>query len=286
MRYCGECGSSLGVESLYTLRCPNCGAGVETNNSIAGMVDPGLSENPTRAALEHPVTTAPKETAGHLPEQSAPRPRRVLWTIGLIAAALLLLVGGTMLALSHLEKGATTHLTTTGSRISDTGSSSDRTPQGSGSASIVGSGPGGQPATANPGQTGVATQSPIPVGSPAAGATVTVGATPASTITVRPAPTSTPTPAVLSVSPTSFSGLLCVNLGGSAKFTIFNNGGSQLDWNASWTFGYNVSPSAGTLGPGQSQQVSVSSILLSGTVTISASGAENSPEQVHFTCLA
>jgi hypothetical protein len=285
MRYCGECGASLGVESLYTLRCPSCGASVETNNAFAGMVDPGLLENPTRAALDHPVTTAPNDAAGHLSPQSASRPRRVLWTIGLVAAALLLLAGGTVLALSRLEKGATTHQTTTSSRISDTDSSSDRTPQGSGSDSTVGSGPGGQPATANPSQTRVATQSPIPGGSPTAGATA--GATPAGTVTVGPAPTRTPTPAYLSVSPTSFNypNLLCANLT-PLTIMISNPGGSQLNWSATAS-NYSVSPSHGSVDPGAPPaQVSVSGFLLSGTVTISASGAENSPVQVQITCLA
>jgi hypothetical protein len=117
MRYCGECGSSLGVESLYTLRCPNCGASVEANGSFAGMVDPGLLENPTRAAAGQPAAGAPEKTGGHLPERGGSQPRRVLWAIGLLAAALLLLAGGTALVLSHVEKGATTtHLTTAGIR--------------------------------------------------------------------------------------------------------------------------------------------------------------------------
>jgi hypothetical protein len=277
MRYCGECGSSLGVESLYTLRCPSCGASIESNSLLDGLVDLELLENPTRAALGHPVAGAPPETGGHLPRQGASRPRRVLWTIGLLAAALLLLAGGTVLALSHLEKGATTHQATTGSR-------SGRTPQGSSGASSVGSGPGGQPATANPSQPGAATQSPISGASPSVGATVTVGATPAGTVTVAPVPTSTPAPAYLSVSPTSFSSLACINLGALATFTISNPGGSPLVWTASAN-NYSVSPGSGSIDAGLSEQVTVNGILFSGTVTISASGAENSPVQVHINCL-
>jgi hypothetical protein len=276
MRYCGECGSSLGVESLYTLRCPSCGASVESNSSLAGMQDPALLENPTRVALGHPVADAPKDTPGHLSRQNAPRPRRVLWTLGLLAAALLLLAGGTVLVLSRLEKRVTTtHLTTTGIRISDTDSTSGRTPQGGSGASTVGSGPGGQPATvtANPSQTGAATQSPISGASPTVGATVTVG----------PAPTSTPTPAYLSVYPTTFSGGLCVNLKPLA-ITISNPGGKLLVWTAKAN-NYSVSPPGGSIDAGLSEQVTVSGILLSGTVTISAPGAENSPVQVHINCL-
>jgi hypothetical protein len=283
MRYCGECGSSLGVDALYTLRCPSCGASVESNSSLSGLADPELLENPTRAAVGRPVDGAPDATGGRLPRQSASRPRRALWTIGLLAAALLLLAGGTVLALSHLEKAATTHLVITGSRISDSDSSSGRTPQGSGNSSTVGSGPGGQPATANPSQTGAATQSPILGGSPTAGATVAVGATPGNTVTVGPVPTSTPTPAYLSVSPTTFSGGLCVNLK-SLAIMISNPGGSLLVWSASAN-NYSISPSSGRIDAGLSEQVSVSGILLSGTVTISAPGAENSPVQVHINCL-
>jgi hypothetical protein len=273
MRYCGECGSSLGVDALYTLLCPSCGASVDANSSLDDLVDPEFLDNPTRAVLKHPAAGAPEKSGGHLSQQSATRPGRVLWAPGLIAAALLLVAGGTVLALSHLQKGATTtHLTSAGIRISDTGSSSGETPQGGGS-STAGTGPGGQP--------GVATQSPIVSGSP------TAGATPGGTVTVGPAPTSTLTPAIMSVSPTVFNSLLCFNLGDTRIFTIFNNGGSLLHWTASKSVpGYLLSKSSGSIGPGQTQQVTVKSILLSGTVTVSAPGAQGSPATIHFNCLA
>jgi hypothetical protein len=277
MRYCGECGSSLGMEAIYTLQCPSCGASVDANSSVDDLVDPEFLDNPTRAALRHPAAGAPPKSEGHLSQPIATRPRRVLWALGLIAVVLLLLAGGTVLALSHLQKGATTtHLTSAGRRISDTGSSSGSTPQGG--SSTAGTGPGGQPGV---------TQSPIVGGSPTAGATGTVGATPAGTITVGPAPTSTPIPAILSVSPTTFNSLLCFNLGDTRTFTISNAGGSLLHWTASKSVPtYFLSQSSGSISPGQTQQVTVKSILLNGTVTISAPGAQGSPVTVHFNCLA
>jgi len=277
MRYCGECGSSLGTDALYTRGCPKCGASIESDSSAAGLVDSELLNNPTRVIRGHLLAGAPQENGGHLSRQRLLPPRRVLWTLGLAVAALVLIAGGTALTLSHLRNGADTHVTSTGSRISDSGSSSERTP---GSADT---GPGGLPATANPSQTAAATQSPVVGGSPTAGATI--GATPGGTVSTGPVPTSTPTPPILSVSPTNFPGLLCVNLA-PQKFTIYNNGGSLMEWSASWTVGYSVSQSSGSIVAGGSQQVSVSSILLSGTVTITAPGAENSPVQVHFNCLA
>jgi hypothetical protein len=273
MSYCGECGSSLGMDALYTRRCPKCGADVESGSSAAGVVDPELQDNPTRVIVGHLLAGAPQENGGHLPRQRVLPPRRVLWTIGLVAAALLLLAGGTALTISHL--GATTHLASTSSRISDGGSGSGRTPGSTAS--------GGPPATANPSQTGAASRSPTAGGSPTAGATGTAGATPGGTASSGPPPTSTPTAAYLSVSPSSISGGLCVS---PLTITISNLGGSPLKWTAvANPTSYTVNPPSGTLNPGQSETASVNGLLVSGTVTITAPGAENSPVQVYINCL-
>jgi hypothetical protein len=71
-----------------------------------------------------------------------------------------------------------------------------------------------------------------------------------------------------------------------ATFTISNPGGSVLDWTASANpKSYSVSPASGSIDPGLSEQVSVNGILFSGTVTITAHNAENSPVQVQINCL-
>jgi len=48
--------------------------------------------------------------------------------------------------------------------------------------------------------------------------------------------------------------------------------------------GYTLSPTSGTLDGGTQQVVTVSGILLSGTVTVTAPSARNSPQQVTITC--
>jgi hypothetical protein len=94
--------------------------------------------------------------------------------------------------------------------------------------------------------------------------------------------TSTPTPPFLSVSPTTFSKLLCPT---SVQFTITNTGQAQLAWSASAPSGYTISPQSGIVNGGDDVVVKVSTGLLGGTVTITASGAVNSPQQVTISCL-
>jgi hypothetical protein len=48
--------------------------------------------------------------------------------------------------------------------------------------------------------------------------------------------------------------------------------------------GYSLSPASGTLNGGSQQVVTVSGILLSGTITVTAPGARQSPQQVSVTC--
>ena len=85
-------------------------------------------------------------------------------------------------------------------------------------------------------------------------------------------------------SPTCFAFTACLAVN-RAQFTVANTGGTSLSWSASaGSSGYTVSPTSGSLTPGQSVVVTVSTILVSGTVKISAPGALNVPQQVTITC--
>ena len=104
-------------------------------------------------------------------------------------------------------------------------------------------------------------------------------ATPSATL----APTATPVPATLSIQPTSITLSTCV--AAQTQFTVANSGGAPLSWSATASVtGYGLSPSSGTLNGGSQQVVTVSGILLSGTITVTAPEARQSPQQVSVTC--
>jgi hypothetical protein len=70
-----------------------------------------------------------------------------------------------------------------------------------------------------------------------------------------------------------------------AQFTITNSGGEPFSWTATASApGYRLSPSSGTLGGDEQVVVAVSGILFSGTITIAAPAAQNSPQSVTITC--
>jgi len=119
-------------------------------------------------------------------------------------------------------------------------------------------------------------------GTPGSGTPITGTPTPdvTATVTVTPAPGQ---PA-LTVSPVSFSSLVC--LGSSVKFTVTNSGDGVMTWSATASQkAYKVSPQTGSLESGQKQTVTVSSISVSGRVTITAPGAANSPQTVAIKCM-
>jgi cytoskeletal protein RodZ len=110
------------------------------------------------------------------------------------------------------------------------------------------------------------------------GATPTAATTPTSN-----APTATTVPATLSVQPTSITLSTCV--AAQTQFTVRNTGGAPLSWSATASVtSYGFSPASGTLNGGDQQVVTVSGILLSGTITVTAPGARQSPQQVSVTC--
>ena len=105
------------------------------------------------------------------------------------------------------------------------------------------------------------------------------GAMPTATI----APTATPVPATLSVQPRSITLSTCV--AAQTQFTVANTGGAPLSWSATASVtSYGLNPTSGTVNGGGQQVVTVSGILLSGTITVTAPGARQSPQQVSVTC--
>jgi hypothetical protein len=69
-------------------------------------------------------------------------------------------------------------------------------------------------------------------------------------------------------------------------FTVSNTGGAPFPWTAMASgLTYKLSPSSGTLGGGEQTVVTVSMIALSGTITVTAANARNSPQHVTITCL-
>jgi hypothetical protein len=66
---------------------------------------------------------------------------------------------------------------------------------------------------------------------------------------------------------------------------VRNTGDTPLSWSATASVtGYGLSPASGTVNAGSQQVVTVSGILLSGAITITAPGARQSPQQVRITC--
>jgi hypothetical protein len=107
--------------------------------------------------------------------------------------------------------------------------------------------------------------------------------TPGPSSTPASSPTATVVPATLSVQPTSIPLSTCV--GAQTQFTVSNTGGAPLSWSATASVtSYSLSPTSGTLNGGSQQVVTVSGILLSGTITVTAPGARQSPQQVSVTC--
>jgi len=94
-----------------------------------------------------------------------------------------------------------------------------------------------------------------------------------------------PVPPILSVAPTTIRITACAGTLTTTQFTITNTGGTPFSWAASPSVSsYKLNPSSGSLGAGMHQTVTVSNILLSGTITITAPIAQSSPQQVIITC--
>ena len=68
-----------------------------------------------------------------------------------------------------------------------------------------------------------------------------------------------------------------------SKIRVANIGGTSLSWTATGS-GYQISPASGSLAAGGHETVTVTNILLSGSVTVSAPNAQHSPQRVSITC--
>ena len=300
-RYCGVCGASLGMTSLTTGRCEQCNARVETADfsiderhlasgdapTLAGRGqeaagDPAYTHSSSQAlpgpgrefiSAERPLTPAPKVEARGRSRRESPRVP-LLWVLSLLLVVALLLASGALVLLAR--NGSIpiviAPFTSSNANANSSSNSSSGIPGGGATATSSGTsqGQGGQ---GGPG--GTSTQ-------PASG-TATTSRSPSPTPSVGVGPTSTPTPPVLSVSPPGFSGLICLE--STATFTISNTGQAPLMWSASPSVsGYTISPGSGTVDGGHNETFTVSNILRSGMVTITAPGAINSPQQVTISC--
>jgi hypothetical protein len=96
---------------------------------------------------------------------------------------------------------------------------------------------------------------------------------------------------VLSVTPKNVTVVNCLLLGGGrTTLAIANAGGQPLTWSVSDNGNsYTFTATSGTIDAGQSTSVTVSHITgaigSTGSVTFSASGAQNSPQTTTITCV-
>jgi hypothetical protein len=102
------------------------------------------------------------------------------------------------------------------------------------------------------------------------------------TLVSSPSPRVSPS-ATLAVDPTAI--LLPRCLLAQTRFIIANTGGAPFAWTAiANVVGERVTPASGALGGGKQQTVDVSRITASGTITVTAPAARNSPQHVTITC--
>jgi predicted Ser/Thr protein kinase len=199
------------------------------------------------------------------------RPHRVpaVWAVVLLSAVVLLLTGGAFAALA--PRGAVPIVlapftSEDASQVNST--SADSTAQQT---------PAGTP---QPGGTAMPSTSSSLGGAP----------TPVSTATPLPVPTTaataTPAQPILLISPTAINLSACLATT-QAQFTVANTGGMSLSWTASDNGrAYQISPGSGSIAAGGQETVTVSNILLSGSVTVSAPNAQHAPQHASITCTA
>jgi hypothetical protein len=136
----------------------------------------------------------------------------------------------------------------------------------------------------------------LPTATTAVSATQTPALATATSV-LQPSPTDVPT-AMPTASPTAGdtpeltvnpanpppSPAVCAN--STAQFTVSNTGGGTLEWTATASDPlYALDPSSGTLASGDAPQtVSVSHIMLSGTISVTDPNANGSPQTVTITC--
>jgi hypothetical protein len=253
---CRTCGARLDetTQPLPVTHCPWCGALLSADG-----------ETPTThpAALDQPLAPQPQHQRHQRHQQS--RPARWLRGAGglgvlVLCVALLSLL---LYALVH-SGGFRIVVAPSASSNSNAAANSNASAKSNASSGAPGAptatlpgGPGGQP----PSTTRTPAASPSPARSP----------------------TATPIPPTLTVVPTTIQLTTCV--AAQTTFTVSNTGGAPFSWIATASsLTYKLSPPSGTLGGGEQTVVTVSLIALSGTITMTAANARNSPQHVTITC--
>ena len=284
MRYCGNCGGSLDPVTLTERTCPWCGAAINSTGDIGsddawdGALQP--TQAPASASEAEPLSalpTAPVYGFGiHDPQSmtiATPTHRslqvRPIALLALVALALALVFGSALL-LNNAPGRLLPSLPGFAAGGSQTTANPATTPPGAQPSPTPGSLSGG--ALASPGvisSPGMPTSTASPDGSP----------------TPDGVTTETPTAGQpdLSVSRTEISLAVCLN--SSAQFTVSNTGEGVMGWTATGSrSAYKFSPQSGALDGGKQQTVTVSGISASGSVTIDAPGASNTPQTVTISC--
>jgi len=256
-RYCGTCGTLLTPEALAAGHCQACDTPTPEPMQLTGETGPpGGSPDPSPPSEPPQRRGAAVWPASQLPCVSSGELLRTL-SLGVGAVLLALLLAALLAALLQLRFPII--LAPSSSSSSNSSSNSNASSQ-----SVPG-------AAATMTATTTHGAAPTPTGrSPAA--------TPTSA-----APTATAVPATLSVQPTTITLSTCA--AAQTQFTVANTGGAPLSWSATASVtSYSLSPASGTLTAGSQQVVTVSGILVSGTITVTAPGAQQSPQQVNVTC--
>lgn len=267
-RFCGTCGARLDAAALSGGRCLVCGTPIsdprdsiaEADTLIGGQPLTSAPPSPQQrpAAWPHPARRLPRETPDETPGwlQSA-------GTIGLFLLFALLVAALLAVLVQHI--GFQVILAPSASSSSSSSSNSNSSSQSIASAA----------ATATAARGGA----PTPTTHPSGGTpTPVISPTPGPS----PTPTATPVPATLA---TTQPGPLLLCLGAQTQFTISNTGGESFSWIATANgTGYKLAPDSGTLDGGKQQAVTVTQISASGTITVTAQSARNSPQQVSVSC--
>jgi hypothetical protein len=264
-RFCGNCGSRLDAAALPGGRCPVCGTpisdprdAIAEADTLTGGQPYGLPPTTGRQgpAWPQPARRVPRGTPGETPGwlQSA-RTIGLFFLFALLVAALLAIL------VQHI--GFQLILAPSAASSSNSSSNSNSSSQTISSAA----------ATATAAHGGA----PTPTTRPSDGTP-----TPAVSPTPGPSPTATPVPANLTVTQPK---PLTACLGAKTDFTISNTGGVSFSWTATASgAGYKLTPESGTLDGGNQQVVAVSGIWGSGTITVTAQSAQNSPQYVSINC--
>ncbi len=251
-RYCGTCGALLTPEALAAGHCLVCDT--PTPEPLSVTSDP-RQEGASPAGA--PPTNQPQARDAIWPTPHVPQAPRAsssgfLRALGLGAGAVLAALLVAALLFVFLQRSF--NITLAPFSSSDSSANSNSSSQSFSGASATATAQGRAPTAT----------------------TRLSAATPTAT-------TATPIPATLSVQPSSITLSTCV--AAQTQFTVQNTGGALLSWSATASVtGYSLSPASGKLNGGSQQLVTVSGILLSGTITVTAPGARQSPQQVSVTC--